>query len=721
MLPLYVGVAVMASAAAAGLTLTIDEPAFAIFLHGMIVAGVLLSYLGSLRSFSPGLLGALVAAVATPAASLRRPDLPVIGLFYPPEVCPEDDLVLATLAAWGLVAFCFALANRSYIVFAFACGLTVFGLTGTLNVNPPFLAAYFVFVVAGIFVWSYDTLLSQYDRALAAGAAPLSAPRRWAQSYLGLTVLQGAVVLVLALALGYPLYQISPFFYGQGQRSWLRHHALPASDSTFADFQGAFALGNGPVNLGTSPVLRVKANRPELWRAAVYHQYDGRGWRAGGMGLPLWPRSDRFGPYAPRQDRLDERPWLAGRPRLEQDVELLRPLGYALVAAAEPVEITYTPREAGEASIDDYGCVRLTSIARPGLRYSIVSAVPDPSAAELRRVGAEYPDDIREHYINEVPVSTRVALEELVQGITAGADNAYDKILAIEAYLYEHGRYSLEEPPVPRDRDVVVYFVQDHRAGACDMFASALAMMGRLAGVPTRVATGYATGEDVVAEDGRAAFLVRQNDAHAWTEVYFPGHGWIPFDPPTQEQEPTWLDRLVRSGGLYLGASRLWRRAVWVVVAVAAVYLMLTGAFGLRGISSWLSRPSPSSRRSLARVSRSYDRLCRTLGRRGWPRHPWQTPLEHAAGVAAPDRGSAAVRGLRRGEEGPCWGVATAPAGPPGDLPGSPGDAQQAVREMAELFCRLRYSPREPTPEEADAFAARAAALARELRRRRRS
>ena len=752
-LPLYVGLAVMASAAAAGLTLTIDEPAFAFLLHATIIVGLALSYVGALRCFSPGVVGALIAALAVPAASLRRPDLPVLGLFYPPEVVPQDDLVLATLAAWGLAAFCFAVANRSYIVFAFACGLTVFGLTGTLNVNRPFLAAYFVFLIAGIFVWGYDTLLSHYDRALQAAGAPPSSPRRWVQSYLGLTMLQGAAVLALALGVGYPLYKASPFLYGQGPRSWLLHYRTPTPQSNYMDFGGAFELGTGPITLGRRPVLRVKAGRPELWRAVVYDEYDGHSWRtsppppyfvrppgtgrpspttaygppAGGQAVPIGPAAaapsePRGGPpgaasgptpaaavempddtagvlspgegreYWPPTDESGRPAWLAARPRLMQDVQLLIPTGYTLPGAAEPVEVKGLQGELSPGTIDPYGCIRSAPFPRGERAYRVISAVPDATGAQLRQAGTEVDLDTQSRYVSEVPVGTRLGLEELVQQIAADAGNSYDRLLAIEAYLYEHCRYSLEEAPIPRDRDAVAYFVREQRAGACDMFASALAIMGRLAGVPTRVATGFATGEDVVGSDGQPAYLVRQSDAHAWVEAYFPGYGWIPFDPPTQERESTWLDRLVTSTGQYLGPSRAWRRGVWVLVGAAAVYLVLTGAFGLPGLGAWRGSRSPGRHQTRARIGRSYERLCRAMARRGWPRHPWQTPREHTG--RPPD-------GRR-------------------DRTGEP-EAQQAVRETAELFSRLRYSPREPTAQEAEEFAARAAALARELRRRRRS
>ena len=149
--------------------------------------------------------------------------------------------------------------------------------------------------------------------------------------------------------------------------------------------------------------------------------------------------------------------------------------------------------------------------------------LPTPSAAQLRAgTGGEVP----RQYLDTAGVDLRVA--EIAADVTAEASTGFDRAVAINDYFSGPDspfRYSLETAPGSGD-DALVEFLTVGRAGYCEQFASAMAVMLRTVGVPARVAVGFTGGTDVGAYRS-----VSTADAHAWVEAWFPGVGWTTFDP----------------------------------------------------------------------------------------------------------------------------------------------------------------------------------------------
>src|SRR5690606_3797904 len=118
----------------------------------------------------------------------------------------------------------------------------------------------------------------------------------------------------------------------------------------------------------------------------------------------------------------------------------------------------------------------------------------------------------------------------LAQSIIGDAATPYDAALRIEAYLRENYTFTLDAPrPRPR-QDAVSRFLFDDATGHFDHFASAMAVMLRTVGIPSRVAVGFVLeSSDQDSETG--AFHITEQDAWAWPEVYFPGYGWVEFNP----------------------------------------------------------------------------------------------------------------------------------------------------------------------------------------------
>ncbi len=290
----------------------------------------------------------------------------------------------------------------------------------------------------------------------------------------------------------------------------------------------------GPLNLSEEVVMYVYTSKGRYWRTVVFDTYTGAGWTTTNT----------------RTVTVDERPAplpltedVAGRERITVTVEMVRPIGSLLFAPAEPIQVSMPVNVLLAGPASDSGPLAETpetAVAQlyaqepliPGDRYEVVSALAVVDEASLRRAGTDYPDYIVPFY-TQLPSTLPQEVIDLAKELTAGLETPYDKAKAIERYLRDI-RYD-EKIPGPRPgEDGVYYFLFRERAGYCDYYASAMAVMLRAVGVPTRIAQGYALGEY---DPEKEVYEVRGVNAHTWVEVYFPGYGWIEFEP-TASQPP---------------------------------------------------------------------------------------------------------------------------------------------------------------------------------------
>jgi hypothetical protein len=194
-----------------------------------------------------------------------------------------------------------------------------------------------------------------------------------------------------------------------------------------------------------------------------------------------------------------------------------------------------------------------------GEGYQLAVALSTANEAQLAAAGTDYPEVVRTLYLDTSRVTDRVRAEAV--RVTAGAANPYEQAKALAAFLQRDESFSYKtKAPFPEGgQDLVDFFLFDpvsDRQGYCQYYASAMAMMARSLGLPARVAVGFAPGERV--ESG--IYLVREANAHAWTEIYFPGYGWQIFEatksidpgfaratgnPSTVTRPPTGVDPLL--------------------------------------------------------------------------------------------------------------------------------------------------------------------------------
>lgn len=324
-------------------------------------------------------------------------------------------------------------------------------------------------------------------------------------------------------------------------------------------------------------VMTVRSSIASFWRTETYDRWDGSAWtRSDGIAELL-----DDGAVVPSEDDL------AAIEGTDSTQEFQLEIGYATAApsAASPVQVD-SPQQFAQR--EDSTLLAAEQPMGAGTSYTVTSrqlpAGPDAlsAAGEL-----EVPDDVLEQYASR-PVATQRVVE-LAESITAGAATDIEKVDALEQWMDDNTEYSLDAPLSPDGVDVVDDFLFESRLGWCEQIASSLVVMARLSGVPARLATGFTQGTwDPVA----SRFVVRERDAHAWAEVWFPDVGWVTFDPTASVPLAGTADATPGAG------ARDWREVGGVVLVAVGVLTLAAGVIGRR----WRRR---HARRVAARAHRA--------------------------------------------------------------------------------------------------------------------
>lgn len=259
------------------------------------------------------------------------------------------------------------------------------------------------------------------------------------------------------------------------------------------------------------------------WQAVAYDIYRGNGWSTSNATQI---------PYPGGQAAISTELIPVSSLLLDQQVQYIGD-------SFQPGGLIYTAGDLVEASQDYLAAWRnppesaradapvdMFSATSPAADYQALSYLPFATAQQLRQAGAQYPAWIRGHYL-QLPKSLPTRVRNLAIELTATESTPYDQARAIEGYLRTFP-YTLQLPKPPENRDLVDYFLFDLKKGYCDYDASAMVVLARAAGLPARLVIGYATG---TYDESHKRFVVTEADAHSWPEIYFPGYGWIRFEP----------------------------------------------------------------------------------------------------------------------------------------------------------------------------------------------
>ena len=301
------------------------------------------------------------------------------------------------------------------------------------------------------------------------------------------------------------------------------------------DYYGSDLLYlGGAVQLGDEVVLLVDAppeKRRYYWRSRVFERYAAGQWS---------PSADLrvTDSTAPLELSMNTDVIGGKREAVSQTFTIGAVNSRIYYAAPQPhaidspgrIDLIYTDKPDNTSM--NVSVIRPLRVLKRGETYTASSLASTATANHLRTAGANYPDWVSNPNLYVGQPSSRV-LNLSQQIVTdAGANNPYDQAKAIEGWLRRNITYSETISAPPPNVDPVEWLLFDARQGYCTYYATAMILMLRHLGIPARLAAGFSQGEyDAAARQ----YIVRERDAHTWVEVYFPGYGWIEFEPTAAE------------------------------------------------------------------------------------------------------------------------------------------------------------------------------------------
>jgi transglutaminase-like putative cysteine protease len=314
---------------------------------------------------------------------------------------------------------------------------------------------------------------------------------------------------------------------------------FPAGGSTrlvAVDF-GSSAPITGAWTTDATPVLDIAVpdRGTYYWRAVAYDRFDGRSWSWSNAQQTTIPAGSPI-----LDGTADDPASLSSRRAVTfavRELGFVDPRSAFSPDAIASVDVGSTLTTAGADP-----STMFAAVTAPVTSYHVTALVPidgtaDPlkglTANKLRVAGSAYPAAIRSLYLPLDPATHGPATQQLLDEILArhpeAANSPYDLARSITTYLRGEGgfRYDTNVTNVDCGVDGVVECFARTRVGYCEYYASAMTVLLRMKGVPARFVEGFLPGP----RDATGHELIRKSNSHAWVEAWFPGYGWVTFDP----------------------------------------------------------------------------------------------------------------------------------------------------------------------------------------------
>lgn len=279
----------------------------------------------------------------------------------------------------------------------------------------------------------------------------------------------------------------------------------------------------GPFQLDTTPVFYADIESTHYWRAETKDVYTGKGWEASD-GVVQRFAGELSTPLYEENVMLNER---------EATIEMAGFQSFSfLFYSGQPynVHVNGTSLPLMENTLTG----KVSTENERVHHYSFQYDYPVFSIEELRNSDERpYPDHVKRYYL-QLPETLPSRVGELAESVTEDAQTAYDKARRIETYFSTNGYvYETRNVAIPGRRDDYVdQFLFETKMGYCDNFSSSMVVMLRTLGIPARWVKGFTGGDfQEMIGDGKRRHLITNEHAHSWVEVYFPGSGWVPFEP----------------------------------------------------------------------------------------------------------------------------------------------------------------------------------------------
>ena len=379
-------------------------------------------------------------------------------------------------------------------------------------------------------------------------------------------------------------------------------------------------------------MMYVQSPAQSYWRSHAFDFYDGRTWTQANVGQVTTIRR------RPNESFFAFNRNLQGE-TFVQSFYIARPMPNLIFVGGVPKEIYISANEVG---VDQSGGIRVGESLNAGYVYSVVSIRQDFSPDDLRADSTDHESSIINLY-TQLPPNITPRTRALAYTLTRDAKTNYDKARLLTDYLQRTYPYDYFPPPQAPNSEAVDQFLFVDKRGVCEQYVTALVVMLRELGVPSRLAAGFGSGYYNAVT---GYYEVRASDAHAWVEVYFPNHGWVAFDPtpgwvgdPRTGPIKTWIFSDLTQGfdfsGLPLGSvmdasANFFNAAmtpIFILTLIAASAVTVIVCYRL--FQWWRSRQpkrwhTDPSRKIIFEAYRQAQRKLKTK------RAPAQTAQEHA-------------------------------------------------------------------------------------------
>ncbi|MEM8614251.1 MAG: DUF3488 and DUF4129 domain-containing transglutaminase family protein [Cyanobacteria bacterium P01_H01_bin.105] len=598
----------------------------------------------------------------------------------------DTRIVLAELLIHLQVLHSFDLPRRKDLGYSMMIGLVLVGVAATISqtlVFGPFLLL-FLLLALPVLVLDYRSRLGLLNWRQVAVALPF----RQLGGIIAVVITLGMLIFIAMPRL--PGYQLQTFpvsgsidvtgdvedrrIFNPGYVNRGDNESETANENDANGASGSPEIGPGRVSpdfyygfnqrinqnlrgeLEPQVIMRVRSQLAGFWRVMAFDSYTGQGWEVSRgdnlVDLNRSPFSYRFIPVpfnalGPTQEVVQTY-------TMVKDFQNLVPILYAPQAIYFPAD---------ELATDPEGALRASGALPEGLTYTVVSQVPIRDPERLNQSSTNYSDTIQQHYL-QVPDNIRDRIRTETERWLATAEEPlttpYEKASFLAQVLRENYTIQTDLPYFEEGEDLVNAFLFKYQGGTRDQFSTVLTIMLRSVGIPTRLATGFGPGQF---NPFTGFYIVRNTDAYALSEVYFPGQGWFYFNPIP---DSLLLSPDANGANPFSVLRQLWRILVGVLPTPVAQFVqrgfqllialigelmrlltrfngqswlgILWGAVGLTGLVfiSWLTSQGwrhwrrQISLKRLAPVEQIYQQMLWVLTRQGYGKQASQTPLEYA-------------------------------------------------------------------------------------------
>jgi hypothetical protein len=478
--------------------------------------------------------------------------------FIPIEAL-QSDMMIAVLLVWLSVIRAWTLTSDGAVVFTSVTSVAMIGLVGAFNVNADLIMYFVIYVMASLYMVMHQNYLIHRTWLPSQKSASDSTILK---THLVLCVAMGFVAMVAGTALVVPVRMIGAgLSLGQAMKQFFAPgNANDTAKAQIIDFSDDpnFNIGTGDGYTADDTVVMVAtpSDRQEhYWRGRTYDHYTRHGWTST-LGSPSYAvpptlidvegnpqasyRLRRFaeveGPElpAPKPGKKGTSP--AKLPELRTRFDVMLGRTSTVYSPQGTFEIQLPPRQQTELEQTPDGYVGYDALQQKFAYLTISNPILQSPTLLATVKSPKYPADIKHRYIDDrgqdvLTDSERVKIGEtalnIVNSLPPDQRTEFNKAEAIRQWVSANCVYSLKVDPIPQDADAVNYFLFTSHKGYCDLFSSSMALLCRYAGLPARVATGFAPGS----LNQKQAYDIRARDKHAWVEVYFPNYGWVTFDP----------------------------------------------------------------------------------------------------------------------------------------------------------------------------------------------